>query len=276
MDQEELREAYAWAKQEQEHYFPDADHVRLTDLDSFQSKYYAHVSFFTDGKGAIMRVYWPAFTHQRGVSVARVKYSILDNFDQLYADHTELTKQMLRNGLWAWQAELTGMVQMREPVKRPEGLGKNGKVVAFPRALEGRPVEETIALEWLTEKFSVCKVRDLSELDPMELGGTGKMIFTAATDREYSLVCPTRFAPGGTIAREDGWCAFRVCGQLDFSLIGILSKISSALAAARVGLFAVSTYDTDYILIKEKDKETAQKALQEAGCRFVAGERVGT
>ena len=78
-------------------------------------------------------------------------------------------------------------------------------------------------------------------------------VFTGSTDQEKSLVCPADIIPENIIVRDDGWRAFRICGVLDFSLIGILSKLSGILAENGIALFAVSTYNTDYILVKEYD-----------------------
>jgi hypothetical protein len=72
------------------------------------------------------------------------------------------------------------------------------------------------------------------------------------------------------VAREDGWRAMRVVGTLDFSLTGILSGIATALADAKIGIFAVSTYDTDYILVKQENLDRAVEALKEAGYGFIA------
>ena len=72
-------------------------------------------------------------------------------------------------------------------------------------------------------------------------------------------------APANTIEREDGWRAFRIEGVLDFSLIGILSKISTLLADAGIGIFAVSTFNTDYILTKAENFERALQILKERG-----------
>jgi hypothetical protein len=66
--------------------------------------------------------------------------------------------------------------------------------------------------------------------------------------------------PDNTIDRDDGWKAFRIVGVLDFSLIGILAKISRILATNEIGIFAVSTYNTDYILTKE---ENFNKSIRE-------------
>ena len=91
------------------------------------------------------------------------------------------------------------------------------------------------------------------------------MPLTVETDREISLVCETEDVPAGAVERVDGWKAFRVCGTLDFSLVGILSELSGILASNGIGLFAVSTYDTDYILVKEADLDRALAALAKAG-----------
>ena len=79
------------------------------------------------------------------------------------------------------------------------------------------------------------------------------------------MVCETDKTPEDTIEREDGWTAFRAVGVLDFSLTGILAKITTVLAQKEIGVFAVSTYNTDYALIKEKDQQAAEKALADAG-----------
>lgn len=77
------------------------------------------------------------------------------------------------------------------------------------------------------------------------------------------MVCQTQFVPVETISREDGWKAFRVVGELDFSLIGILSAISSKLADNQIGIFAISTFNTDYILVKKENWEKAKEVLKE-------------
>ena len=82
---------------------------------------------------------------------------------------------------------------------------------------------------------------------------------------EKSLVCPISLVPGNTIEREDDWRAFRIEGVLDFSLIGILSKISSLLAANKIGIFAISTFNTDYILTKKEDFDKAIDVLKAEG-----------
>ena len=88
--------------------------------------------------------------------------------------------------------------------------------------------------------FSVCKVVDYSLVN-----FDAEYCFTGSTDEEKSLVCMTGDVPSNVIERDDGWKAFRIQGVLDFSLIGILSKISGLLAKNGIGIFAISTYNTD-------------------------------
>ena len=112
----------------------------------------------------------------------------------------------------------------------------------------------------LSHDFSVCKVADYSQVDL-----TGEFVFVGKTDEEASLVCRTKDVPANVTAREDGWKAFRIQGVLDFSLIGILSAISGILAENGIGIFAVSTYNTDYILTKAESFQRALDALARAG-----------
>ena len=117
-----------------------------------------------------------------------------------------------------------------------------------------------VILEPLEIPFSVCKVTDYNGIDIDQ-----PFVFSGRTDQEKSLVCPTAIVPDNTLARDDDWRAFRICGELDFSLIGILAKISTILAENAIGIFAISTYNTDYILTKEKNFEKALQVLADAG-----------
>ena len=115
-------------------------------------------------------------------------------------------------------------------------------------------------LRILPDELSVCKLTEL----PTEHLPEG-IFFLARTEQEISLVCNTVKVPADTTDREDGWRAFRIEGILDFSLIGILAKISAVLAEKKIGIFVVSTYNTDYILVKSEKLEEAAMALQAAG-----------
>ena len=115
-------------------------------------------------------------------------------------------------------------------------------------------------LRIIPTELSVCKVSDYSQIDI-----TKPFVFTGSTDEEKSLVCPTTLVPWNTTEREDGWRAFRIEGILDFSLIGILSEISSILAENSIGIFVISTFNTDYILTKSEKIDRAIEVLKTAG-----------
>lgn len=115
-------------------------------------------------------------------------------------------------------------------------------------------------LRILSRKYSVCKIADAARID-----WSGEVTFVDKTPDELSLVCETALVPAETHAREDGWRALRVEGTLEFSFIGILSSITSVLAQANVSVFCVSTYDTDYVLVKEEKLANALTALTRAG-----------
>ena len=115
-------------------------------------------------------------------------------------------------------------------------------------------------LNVLPQAFSVCQISDATTVD-----FSHEFVFLSKTDEESSLVCETASVPVNTIAREDGWRAFRVCGVLDFSLVGILAKISSILADQGISVFAVSTYNTDYLFTKAEALAHALDSLSRAG-----------
>ena len=115
-------------------------------------------------------------------------------------------------------------------------------------------------LEKLDYALTICKVA--SELD-VDL--SKEFYFIGKTDEEYSIVCITEDTPANTIEREDGWKGFRIKGSLDFSMIGILAGLSRVLAENKIGIFVVSTFNTDYILVKEENFDRALEALVLAG-----------
>ena len=122
----------------------------------------------------------------------------------------------------------------------------------------------SMELKRIDGQFTVCKLKSVADIDLHQ-----EFYFIGRTDEEISLVCKTEDTPVETLERDDGWRAFRIQGTLDFSLIGILSKISAILAENKIGIFAVSTYNTDYILVKEDNFETALMALEKNGYNIV-------
>ena len=119
-------------------------------------------------------------------------------------------------------------------------------------------------LKRIPYRLTVCKVADISAVDI-----SADFYFIGKTDEEVSLVCRTEDTPSVTIERDDGWRGFRIQGILDFSLVGILSKLSGILAENNIGIFAVSTFNTDYILVKAENFEKALSVLSAAGYNIV-------
>ena len=117
--------------------------------------------------------------------------------------------------------------------------------------------------------MSICKVEDYSQIDYSK-----EYCFTGKTDEENSLVCMSEDIPENTIVHDDGWRAFRIQGVLDFSLVGILSEISAVLADNKIGIFAVSTYNTDYILVKGQAYDKALFLLEKSGYEVVWNEDI--
>ena len=119
-------------------------------------------------------------------------------------------------------------------------------------------------LKFLKSDFSVCKLRDLSRLNL-----ASGLYFLSKTADELSLVCFTEDVPDNTVIADHGWRAFRVEGPLDFSLVGILSRIAQILAGRNISIFAVSTYDTDYVLVKADKIDEAREVLLQSGYDIV-------
>lgn len=119
-------------------------------------------------------------------------------------------------------------------------------------------------LKKLDYALTVCKVASEIDIDFHK-----DFYFVGKTDEEYSLVCITEDTPANTLEREDGWKGVRIQGILDFSMIGVLSKLSGVLAENKIGIFVVSTFNTDYILVKEENFDRALKILSLAGYDIV-------
>ena len=116
----------------------------------------------------------------------------------------------------------------------------------------------------LEQDLTVSQVADYSQVN-----WTAEFCFTGKTDEEYSRVCATGDVPANVIRRDDGWKGFRIQGVLDFSLVGILARIATLLAKNSIPIFAISTYNTDYVLTKAEHCEKALDALKQAGYTIV-------
>ena len=116
----------------------------------------------------------------------------------------------------------------------------------------------------IDRKFSICKVENYNTININD-----EYVFIGKTDEENSLVCETNKVPNNATHIDKGWKAFRIQGVLDFSLIGILSKISTLLAENKIGIFAISTYNTDYILTKEENFQKAIDILEKNNHKII-------
>ncbi|MDR2453048.1 MAG: ACT domain-containing protein [Bifidobacteriaceae bacterium] len=122
-----------------------------------------------------------------------------------------------------------------------------------------------LELELLPGRFTVAKLTTPAHAALLLGSAQARPAFVAATAEEVSVVCPTAAMPRTHLKRDDGWALARVRGQLDFTLVGVLANLTATLAEAGVPVFAVSTFDTDYLLVKAVNLERAGRALAAAG-----------
>ncbi len=125
--------------------------------------------------------------------------------------------------------------------------------------------EVFMELKILKDRYKVVKLRP-NEIVPKEIFGE-KIYSITKTEEELSIVVKSNLNISNGII-EDNWNMIKIMGTLDFALIGILSKITSILANANISIFALSTYNTDYILLKSDKLEKAIEVLKENGYTF--------
>lgn len=119
-----------------------------------------------------------------------------------------------------------------------------------------------LRLSLLTGRMSICRLDPVVEIFDWAIAG-GFLSITR-TDDELSVVCPEGAVPEG-VRHEDGWRVLKLEGPFEFSEVGVLASVVEPLAEASVSVFAVSTYDTDYVLVKDEQLETAAWALRGRG-----------
>ncbi len=122
-----------------------------------------------------------------------------------------------------------------------------------------------LPLTLLEDELAVCRL-DPDEEIPAWVAGGGLWSVTR-TEEELSLICAFEQVPEG-VRHEGPWRAFKVQGPLDFALTGILAALAQPLAEAGIPIFALSTFDTDYLLVKAERLEAAAGALRGAGHRI--------
>jgi hypothetical protein len=117
-------------------------------------------------------------------------------------------------------------------------------------------------LSILKETFAICRLAPTSPVPAWS--SEGDFFSLTRTEDELSVVCRQSSVPESVRSERD-WRAFKLEGPIDFSLTGVLSSLAEPLARARIGIFAISTFDTDYILVRAKDLEAAIEVLEKAG-----------
>jgi hypothetical protein len=125
-----------------------------------------------------------------------------------------------------------------------------------------------LSLIVLDDAFAVCRLRSKVSIPTWATAGH----FFSITRRsdELSVVCRQDAVPHG-IQSERDWRCLRVAGRTSFSVVGVLASLTAPLAEAEVCVFAVSTFDTDYLLVKEKDLKKAVDVLRRQGHTVQSG-----
>ncbi|GAB4548353.1 MAG: ACT domain-containing protein [Anaerolineae bacterium] len=121
--------------------------------------------------------------------------------------------------------------------------------------------KKDLTLRLLAGQYAVCQL-DAAAAIPAWAGGAFVAI-TRTTD-ELSVVCDQSLVPNGIRAERD-WCCLKIVGQLDFGLTGIVAGITHTLAAVGISVFVISTYNTDYVLVRHASLERAMHALSIEG-----------
>jgi hypothetical protein len=134
--------------------------------------------------------------------------------------------------------------------------------LASARDLEAASLVPRLTLTLLADTFAVCRL-DAQTVVP-HWAWMGEIACVTRTRDELSIVCRADLVPGDVV-REGGWRCLKVKGPLDFALTGVFARIAQPLADAGISLFAVMTYDTDYVMVKQDRLRDAAHALMSAG-----------
>ena len=125
-------------------------------------------------------------------------------------------------------------------------------------------------LELLRDIYAVCRLDNSAPVP--DWGTQGPFFSITRTAQELSVVCSDAQVPAG-VTKESGWRLFMVRGPLEFSLTGVLSSLTVPLARERISIFALSTYDTDYVLVKQEQLAKAASVLKAEGYEVEEGRR---
>jgi uncharacterized protein len=127
--------------------------------------------------------------------------------------------------------------------------------------------EHHLNLRLWPQDFSICR---LAPGDPVPnwAGGASGFLSVTRTPAELTVVCSKAVVPP-EVRQEGGWGLLEVEGPLDFALTGILASLAGPLARAGVSIFALSTFDTDYVMVRRQQMEQGIQALESAGHRVL-------
>lgn len=137
---------------------------------------------------------------------------------------------------------------------------------ARARHSERSDVRRTFDLSILDESFAVCRLDPHSEIPGWAL--TGRFFSITRTPEELSIVCREAEVPPGIVS-ESGWRGLKIEGPFDFGEVGVLLTVTAALADAGISILAISTFDTDYVLLKGSGFEAALSKLEREGHRIL-------
>ena len=121
--------------------------------------------------------------------------------------------------------------------------------------------ERKFAIEVVPGRYAVCQLDAVAEVPGWVSGAVTSVTRTPA---ELSIICSEECVPGD-VRSESGWRCLRVVGPLEFSMVGVIASLTGVLADAGLSVFVVSTFDTDCLLVKQADLDTAVKSLTSAG-----------
>jgi hypothetical protein len=127
----------------------------------------------------------------------------------------------------------------------------------------GRPQRPRLPLELLADTLAICRL-DAGAAVPTWTAQSSGFLTVSRTAEELSITALQRAVPADVSCERD-YRALRVRGPLPLNLVGILASIADPLAEVGLSIFAISTYDTDYVLVKARDLEAALRALERAG-----------
>jgi hypothetical protein len=122
-----------------------------------------------------------------------------------------------------------------------------------------------LTLQLLNETFTINKLPQFAEIP--SILANGEMCFISRTDEELSIVCPDFMAPNN-VQQELGWRCLKVDGTMKLQEVGVLTSVLQPLADAGLPIFAISTFNTDYVFVMDEHLVNVVQALQKAGHTF--------